>query len=88
MVTNVASCWILGVNGMKCRKVHKVPKEKNKFVWIGLHEPSEDILSQVQVEFGLHDLAVEDAHTAHQRPKLELFGDSIFVVMPTAQINS
>ena len=68
-------------------KVHEVLKENNQFVWIGLHEPSENTLSQVQVEFGLHDLAVEDAHKAHQRPKLELFGDTLFVVLRTAQMN-
>ena len=68
-------------------KVHEVLKENNQFVWIGLHEPSEEVLSQVQEEFGLHDLAVEDAHNAHQRPKIELYSDSLFVVLHTAQIN-
>src|SRR6185503_13982339 len=67
--------------------VHEVLKATNQFVWIGLHEPSEEVLSQVQHEFGLHDLAVEDAHNAHQRPKVELYGDSVFVVLRTAQIN-
>ena len=63
-------------------------KKKNKFVWIGLYEPSEQILSKVQDEFDLHDLAIEDAHRAHQRPKIELYGDSIFVVLRTAQMNT
>ena len=67
--------------------VHEVLKEFNQFVWIGLHEPSEEVLLQVQREFGLHDLAVEDAHNAHQRPKVEMYGDSLFVVLRTAQIN-
>lgn len=67
--------------------VHTVLKEKDQFVWIGLHEPSEDILSRVQQEFNLHELAVEDAHLAHQRPKVEQYPDSIFVVLRTAQIN-
>lgn len=67
--------------------VHTVLKEKNQFVWIGLHEPSEMILSRVQQEFNLHELAVEDAHLAHQRPKIEQYEDSIFLVMRTAQIN-
>ena len=61
--------------------VHDVLQEKEQFVWIGLHEPSEDILVKVQKEFNLHELAVEDAHTAHQRPKLEQYGNSIFVVL-------
>jgi magnesium transporter len=64
-----------------------VLNEKNQFVWIGLHEPSEDILNKVQTEFNLHELAVEDAHNAHQRPKVELYADSIFVVLRTAQRN-
>lgn len=67
--------------------VHNFLKENNQFVWIGLHEPSEKILEQVQREFNLHDLAVEDAHNAHQRPKVEMYGDSIFVVLRTAQVN-
>lgn len=67
--------------------VHTVLKEKDRFVWIGLHEPSEDILNRVQREFNLHELAVEDAHRAHQRPKVELYADSIFVVLRTAQTN-
>ena len=67
--------------------VHDILKEKDKFVWIGLYEPSEEILSKVQDEFNLHDLAIEDAHRAHQRPKIELYGDSIFVVLRTGQMN-
>jgi len=62
-------------------------KDENQFVWIGLYEPSEDILDRVQEQFNLHELAVEDAHRAHQRPKVEQYADSIFVVMRTAQIN-
>ncbi len=67
--------------------VHAVLKEQNQFVWIGLHEPSEAILNSVQQEFNLHELAVEDAHMAHQRPKVEQYADSIFVVLRTAQMN-
>jgi len=57
----------------------------SRFVWIGLLEPGEELLRQVQGEFRLHDLAIEDAHRAHQRPKLEEYGDAIFVVLRTAQ---
>ena len=46
-----------------------------QFVWIGLYEPSEELLREVQREFGLHDLAIEDAHLAHQRPKVELYDE-------------
>jgi len=58
------------------------------FVWVGLHDPSPDLLEQIQKEFGLHELAVEDARVAHQRPKLEQYGDSLFVVLRPAILNS
>jgi magnesium transporter len=67
--------------------VHNFLKEEDQFVWIGLYEPSEEVLSRVQEEFNLHELAIEDAHLAHQRPKVELYADSIFVVLRTAQMN-
>jgi magnesium transporter len=55
------------------------------FVWLGLHEPSEDELAQAQRAFGLHELAVEDAAHAHQRPKIEDYGESFFVVLKTTR---
>ncbi len=57
-------------------------------VWIGLLEPSEEMLRQVQAEFGLHDLAIEDARKAHQRPKIEQYGNALFVVARTAQMEA
>ncbi|MDF3299870.1 magnesium/cobalt transporter CorA [Streptomyces tropicalis] len=51
------------------------------FVWVGLHEPSAEEFELVTEEFGLHPLAVEDALKAHQRPKLEVYDDSLFVVL-------
>ena len=69
------------------KNVHEALKETNQFVWIGLHEPSESMLREVQQEFGLHDLAVEDAHMPHERSKIEMYGNSLFVVLRTAQIN-
>ncbi|TMI75429.1 MAG: magnesium/cobalt transporter CorA [Bacteroidetes bacterium] len=72
---------------VQLNNVHEVLKDSRQFVWIGLYEPSEEVLASVQKEFGLHDLAVEDAHIAHQRPKVEIYGDSLFVVLRTAQIN-
>jgi magnesium transporter len=58
-----------------------------QFVWVGLHEPDEALLRQIQKEFGLHDLSVEDALSAHQRPKLEEYGQAIFVVLRTAELH-
>lgn len=57
----------------------------DRFVWMGLHEPSAALLEEVQQQFGLHDLAVEDALKAYQRPKLEFYGDSLFLVLHTAR---
>ncbi|MER7572078.1 magnesium/cobalt transporter CorA [Streptomyces sp. NPDC126514] len=51
------------------------------FVWIGLHAPSEEEFDLVAEEFALHPLAVEDALKAHQRPKLEVYDDSLFLVL-------
>src|ERR687898_906846 len=55
------------------------------FVWIGLYEPSGREFEDIQREFELHPLAVEDAIHAHQRPKLEVFGDMVFIVLKTAR---
>jgi magnesium transporter len=65
--------------------ISEVIKQDDRFVWIGLYEPDEALLRQVQAEFGLHDLAIEDAHLAHQRPKLERYGDALFIALRTAQ---
>lgn len=50
------------------------------FVWIGLEEPSAQVLETLQRQFGLHELAIEDALEKHSRPKLETFGDALFIV--------
>src|SRR5690606_35190196 len=60
--------------------------DDGSFVWVGLFEPDEAVLAKLQEEFDLHALAVEDAHHAHQRPKLEAYGDSLFVTTNTAQV--
>ncbi len=54
------------------------------FAWIGLHEPTEQEFDSVRREFRLHELSVEDAIHAHQRPKLEVYGDTLLVVLKTA----
>lgn len=58
----------------------------DQFVWLGLYEPDHALLRQVQAELGLHDLAIEDAAKAHQRPKVEAYENSLFVVLRTAHI--
>lgn len=58
----------------------------DEFVWIGLVEPTPAELEGLQVRFGLHPLAVEDALKAHQSPKVEVYGDQLFVVTRTAHL--
>jgi magnesium transporter len=57
----------------------------DSFVWIGLHEPTESEFDDVAAEFELHPLAIEDAVSAHQRSKLEHYGDCLFLVFKTAR---
>jgi magnesium transporter len=59
--------------------------EPGKFVWIGLYEPTEEEFGSIRREFALHPLAVEDAIHAHQRPKLEVYDDMVFLVLKTAR---
>ena len=60
-----------------------VLRQRSGFVWIGLHEPSEQQFAGIATRFGLHPLAVEDAVQAHQRPKLEQYDDMLFAVVKT-----
>jgi magnesium transporter len=55
------------------------------FVWVALRDAQPEELTQMQEEFGLHELAVEDASRGHQRPKIEEYGDSLFVVVKTIE---
>jgi magnesium transporter len=55
------------------------------FTWIGLFEPSAEEFDSIQTEFDLHPLAVEDAIHAHERPKLEVFDDMVFIILKTAR---
>jgi magnesium transporter len=75
------------VTDVEIEDISEVLKQQDRFIWIGLHEPKEALLRQIQQEFGLHDLAIEDALSAHQRPKLERYGDSLFVVLRTVYMN-
>ena len=56
-------------------ELHERSDAVGGFAWIGLHEPTHAELDRSPLEFGLHALAVEDAVKAHQRPKLEVYGD-------------
>lgn len=66
--------------------ISEVIKEPDTFLWIGLHEPDSALLDKMQEEFSLHELAMEDARAAHQRPKIETYGESLFIVAKTAML--
>ena len=60
----------------------------NNFVWIELHEPGHELMSEVRDRFGLHELAIEDAFQAHQRPKVEPYDDFYFIVYKSARYDA
>jgi magnesium transporter len=62
-------------------RLRKLATEPDDFIWVGLHEPSQEELATVEEEFGLHPLAIEDAFTAHQRPKLDRYEDTLFLTL-------
>ncbi|GAP65001.1 Mg2+/Co2+ transporter [Mizugakiibacter sediminis] len=87
----VVNCVAYSRSGRRLRditldEISDVLEQPDTFVWVGLHEPDAKLLEKLQEEFGLHDLAVEDAQNAHQRPKIEAYGDSLFIVAQTAQL--
>lgn len=86
VVNCAAYCEGRKAGNVELNEINEVLKQPDRFVWIGLHEPNKEMLSKVQREFGLHDLAIEDALRAHQRPKLEAYGDTLFIVLRTAQL--
>lgn len=89
--SRVIACVVYAADGSRIGEIdfEKVSdvlaRDDGSYVWVGLHEPDEALMKQMQEEFGLHDLAVEDAHNAHQRPKIEAYGESVFIVVKTAQ---
>ena len=87
LINSVAYADGLRVGEVAIPDISEVLREPGRFVWVGLHEPEAEMLAEIQQEFSLHDLAVEDAAHAHQRPKLERYGNSIFVVLRTVHID-
>jgi len=63
-------------------------KQSNTFVWVALANPTPEELALMQKEFDLHELAVEDARKGHQRAKVEEYGDSVFAVLQTIEIEA
>jgi magnesium transporter len=67
-------------------QIHLFVNEPDCFVWVALADPEPAELEAMQTEFGLHELAVEDARHGHQRPKIEEYGQSLFVVLHMIEI--
>jgi len=67
-------------------EISEYVKRPDCFVWVALYEPDPGELEAMQEEFGLHELAVDDAQTGHQRPKIEEYGNSLFVVLHTVEL--
>ena len=66
-------------------QTYELLRDEHGMGWIGLYRPDDEEIASVATEFGLHELAVEDAVHAHQRPKLEHYGDTLFVVLRPAR---
>src|SRR4030095_6211839 len=75
------------VSDVRVEDISEVLEQPDGFVWLRLFEPGPEVLPTVLREFGLHELAIEDALLAHQRPKLERYGDSLFMALRTAQMD-
>ncbi len=70
---------------LKSEEISNYVSRPDCFVWVALKDSAPEELASMQAEFGLHELAVEDAHHGHQRPKIDEYGDSLFVVMHTVE---
>jgi magnesium transporter len=67
------------------QETYEACRERHGLAWIGLYEPTEEEFASVTEEFGLHPLAVEDAIKAHQRAKIERYGETLFTVLKSAR---
>lgn len=76
------------IANIQLSQIKEFLRNHHHFIWAGLQEPGEETLQLLQEQLSIHDLAVEDAHNAHQRPKIETYGDILFIVLRTAQMNS
>ena len=66
-------------------EIHNYLGRPGRFVWVALKDSTPEELAEMKAQFGLHELAVEDAQQGHQRPKIEEYGDSLFAVLHTIE---
>ncbi len=76
----------VSIGDVRMEDISEVLKREHTFVWLGLREANKELLLKIQEEFGLHELTIEDACTAHQRPKIEEYEESLFMVLHTARL--
>src|SRR5690242_7281265 len=69
-------------------EIHAYVSRPDTFVWVALREPDAAKLDEMKRAFGLHELAVEDARHGHQRPKIEEYGNSLFVVLQIIEFDA
>lgn len=88
---NVVNCAVYAhgqrVENLKLEDISRALAKEDQFVWLGLRDPDEVLMKIIQEEFNLHELAIEDAHRAHQRPKIESYGDILFIVLRAITID-
>src|ERR1700712_2976013 len=81
--------YVGGVRDSNCSDpvtaLNRVRSERSGFVWLGFHEPTYEEMAAVTETFGLHELAVEDAVHAYQRPKMDRYGKYLFFVLKTVK---
>ena len=73
---------------MSLAEAAALPRHGGSFVWIELDDPGPDVMEEVRVEFGLHELAIEDASVEHQRPKVEGYDGFHLIVYRTARFDA
>ncbi|MBI2712416.1 MAG: magnesium transporter, partial [Bdellovibrio sp.] len=76
------------VADLRTGELHRKMKEPGTLVWVALKDPEPAEFDPFVTEFKLHELAVEDALRGHQRPKIEEYGDSLFMVLHTIQLDA
>ncbi len=81
----IYDCGVRRAGTFTFEEAYEASKGPDTFVWLGLHEPTPGEFASVRSAFELHELAVEDALKAHQRPKLEVYDDTLFIVVKTAR---
>ena len=74
------------VRDVAVEEIGALAGHESGIIWLGLHEPSAQLLENVEIQLGVHDLMVDDATHAHHRPKLDIYDNALFIVLRTGQL--